>query len=170
MTGSGDGETAPTYVFGYRTPVGRLQSWVFLVGFGGATVWILGATALGTGPPLLFVAAWVATILWLGYWLVWAGGCEIEIADGRVRWRSFLRRREVALDDVMGNSSVLMQFARLEVRGDRPLLMNIGAGWPTFLAALATALPGRPFDATWAQDLADRWVVSFGGGFYDEVR
>jgi hypothetical protein len=126
----------------------RLLVPVLFAGFAVAAV-VLVVTALrGDGLPGWFVVLWLAALGWNAYWWLFRIPQEVRVGGSTLAWSAPLRRGEVPLDDVvrLRPSRTGRQFAVVELRGRRPLVVPIRYGFAGFRNALAAGAPQAEVD------------------------
>lgn len=111
------------------------------------TVVILATAFSGTGgPPIAFIALWIAIAIWNGYWFLFRIAYHLEVNDQTLRWRAPFRQGTVSLLDIselrpsrFGSNIELFELAS----GTRSLVF-VRKGFRAFADELVELRPGLP--------------------------
>lgn len=131
-------------VLSYRLPV----RWLFPVV---AVVWavvdivlIVAAFASG-GPPVWFVALWMAITGWIGFNFLWRMPYEVTVENDLLTWRGFFRTEAVPMSDVARMSLAMTgNMQVIERRNGSKLRIAVMQGYGPFISSVVEAYPGIP--------------------------
>ncbi|WP_222193065.1 hypothetical protein [Modestobacter italicus] len=112
--------------------------------FSVAAVGLVVATVGGNGPPVLFVAAWLAAFGWNAYWWGVRTAVEVRVDGPTLTWRTVVRSAEVPLHDVLRvrPSRASRQLAVIELREARRVLVPVRYGFGALERAILAGAPG----------------------------
>jgi hypothetical protein len=124
-------------------PIPRFLFPVILTVFAVVAVALIMATALGNGPPVAFLAFWLAAFGWNAYWWSLRICLEVGVDGLTLNWRTAVFSREAPVGDVVGVRPTRWnrQMAVIELQGRRPLLVPVRYGFGQFTQAIAAAAP-----------------------------
>lgn len=110
----------------------------FCIGIG-----MLVATTRGSGPPVAFVAFWLAAFCWNAYWWGTRVCADIGVDGVTLRWRTALLSRQAPVGDVVRvrPSRMNRQMAVIELQGRRSLIVQVRYGFGELTKAIAAAAP-----------------------------
>lgn len=110
---------------------------------GAVVLVVVAVSGKGGGPPVAFIAFWIAALAWNAYW--WLGRVCVEVVvDGReLRWSTTLRSAATSLSNVVRVRPFRLggQVAIIEVREYRNVLVPVRYGFERLVQALATDAP-----------------------------
>lgn len=138
-----------------------------LATFALATIIAVGlaiAAAMTSPPVLVFVALWVAALLWNGYWFLLRIVYDLVLDGDVLRWRTPVRSGTVKLSDVvelrpsrLGSNAEVIEFA------DRSrLIVFVRKGFKAFADEMKARRPGLPIRLGFQARLAERLPGSSG--------
>lgn len=95
------------------------------------------------GPPIWFLALWLAALAWNAYWWLVRTCVEVQVENSTLVWSTPLRRGQAPVADVIRIRPTRFgrQLAAVELQGRRSLLVPVRVGFSHLERAIAAGAP-----------------------------
>lgn len=133
----------------YRAmPLPRFLVSAILAVFAVVAAVMVVAAAHGSGPPVAFLAFWIAAFGWNAYWWAWRVCTEVRLDGSTLSWRTAVRSGQAPVGDVtrVRPSRWNRQMAVIALQGRRPLLVPVRHGFAELARGIAAGAPGAVVD------------------------
>src|SRR3954465_12599270 len=90
-------------------------------------------------PPPLFAAAFVAILIWNGYWLLWRASYRLEAEGTELKWSTPLRSGTAEIADITPIRSMKLtpQVSIIEIRGQQSVMIQTIKGFSDFASYIS---------------------------------
>jgi hypothetical protein len=90
-------------------------------------------------PPPLFAAAFVAILIWNGYWWLWRASYRLEAEGTELRWKTPLRSGIVQISDIstIRPMKLTPQISIIEIRGQQDVMVQTIQGFSDFASYIS---------------------------------
>jgi len=90
-------------------------------------------------PPPLFAAAFVAILIWNGYWWLWRASYRLEADGTELRWKTPLRSGSAQMADIttIRPMKLTPQISVIEIRGQQNVMIQTIKGFSDFASYIS---------------------------------